>query len=182
MLNRVKTAVVGCGAISDVYLQNLKNCFKIIDLVGCCDLDGARCAAKAEKYAIRALNMQEILSDDSIELVVNLTAPQAHYPLIRQLLEGGKHVYTEKVLAVEFEQAKQLVALAEEKQLYLGAAPDTFLGAAVQKARLAVENGLIGRVTSCVAQTAKDYRMLSQRIPFVTEPGGGIGFDLAFIM
>jgi len=60
----------------------------------------------SEKYGIKALSMEEMLADESIELVVNLTTPGAHYRVIKQLLEAGKHVYTEKVLAVELEHAQ----------------------------------------------------------------------------
>lgn len=174
----IRTAVVGCGAISDIYLKNLKNRFSIIDLVGCCDLDMDRCTAAAEKYGLKAMTMEDILSDSSIELVVNLTNPKAHFTVIKQLLEGGKNVYTEKVLSIKLEDAEELVRLADARGLYLGAAPDTFLGSAIQTARLAVERNMIGQVTSCVAQNGRDYNMMGQLVPFIPQQGGGIGFDV----
>ncbi|MDO5445645.1 MAG: hypothetical protein Q4F31_08500 [Eubacteriales bacterium] len=72
-MRKVKTAVIGCGAISGIYLENLKNMFSVIDLVGCYDHGEAKCRAAADKHGIRALTLEEILEDDSIELVVNLT-------------------------------------------------------------------------------------------------------------
>jgi predicted dehydrogenase len=110
--------------------------------------------------------------------VVNLTAPTGHYPVIKQLLEAGKHVYTEKVLSVELEHAAELVKIANEKNLYLGAAPDTFLGSAVQTARYVVESGMIGEVTSCVSTLTRDSEIFSRAFPFTAKPGGGIGFDV----
>ncbi len=101
----VKTAIVGCGAISDPYLNTMINRFRILDVVGCCDRNPHKAQAAAQKYGIAVLTMEEILADDAIEIVVNLTTPVAHYPVIKQLLEGGKHVYTEKVLSVELEHA-----------------------------------------------------------------------------
>lgn len=177
-MKTIRTAVVGCGAISNIYLKNLKSKFSIIDLVGCCDLDVARRDAAAAKYEIKALTMEEILADETIELVVNLTNPKAHFVVIKQLLEGGKNVYTEKVLSIELGDAEELVRLANERGLYLGAAPDTFLGCAIQTARLAVERGMIGQVTSCVAQNGRDYNMMGQLVPFIPQQGGGIGFDV----
>lgn len=177
-MKTIRTAVVGCGAISDIYLKNLKSKFSIIDLVGCCDLDVARRDAAAAKYEIKVLTMEEILADETIELVVNLTNPKAHFAVIKQLLEGGKNVYTEKVLSIELGDAEELVRLANERGLYLGAAPDTFLGCAIQTARLAVERGMIGQVTSCVAQNGRDYNMMGQLVPFIPQQGGGIGFDV----
>lgn len=145
----VKTAIVGCGVISDAYLNTMTHKFKILDVAGCCDLDSTKAQEKAHKYGIKALTMEEILANNSIELVVNLTPPTAHYSVIKQLLEGGKHVYTEKVLSVELEQAAELVKIADQKGLYLGAAPDTFLGSAIQTARYVVDSGMIGDISSC---------------------------------
>ncbi len=174
----LKVAVVGCGAISDAYLSTMKNKFKILDVVGCCDLDTKRAQQQAQKYEIRAMTMDEILADRSIEMVVNLTTPTVHYPVIKQLLEAGKHVYTEKVLSVELEHAAELINLANQQGLYLGAAPDTFLGSAIQTSRYVVDSGMIGEITSCFCTITRDGELFSRAFPFTAKAGGGIGFDL----
>jgi predicted dehydrogenase len=174
----VKTAIVGCGVISDAYLNTMINRFKILDVVGCCDLNLERAQTAAQKYGIEVMTMEEILADEGIEIVVNLTTPAAHYPVIKQLLDGGKHVYTEKVLSVELEHAAELVQLADQKGLYLGAAPDTFLGAAIQTARYAVDSGLLGEITSCYCALTRDSEILNRAFPFTAQQGGGIGFDV----
>lgn len=174
----VKTAVVGCGAISEAYLSSMTQKFKILEVVACCDLDEAKARAKAELYGLQALRLEEILADPSIEIVVNLTTPEAHYAVIKRLLEGGKHVYTEKVLTVELEHAAELVKIADEKKLYLGSAPDTFLGSALQTARYVVESGLLGEVSSCYCALTRDSNILNRAFPFTAKPGGGIGFDV----
>ena len=174
----VKTAIIGCGAISDAYLGTMTTKFKILDVVGCCDTNAHKAQAKAEKYGIKVLSMDEILADKSIELVVNLTTPGAHYPVIKQLLEAGKNVYTEKVLSVELAHAAELVKIANEKNLYLGAAPDTFLGSAIQTARYVVESGMIGEISSFYCALNRDGEILNRAFPFTAKPGGGIGFDV----
>jgi predicted dehydrogenase len=174
----VKTAVVGCGMISDAYLTTMINKFKILDVVGCCDINADKAQEKAQKYGIKALSLQELLADASIEIVVNLTTPTAHYPVIKQLLEAGKHVYTEKVLSVELEHAAELVKIADQKNLYLGAAPDTFLGSAIQTARYVVDSGLIGDISSFYCALNRDGEILNRAFPFTAKPGGGIGFDV----
>ena len=145
----VKVAIVGCGGISDSYISTMMNKFKILEVVGCYDRNAEKMNAKSQKYGIKAMTPEEILEDPSIEIVVNLTAPTGHYAVIKQLLEAGKHVYTEKTMTVELEHAAELVKIADEKSLYLGAAPDTFLGSAIQTARYVVDSGIIGDVTSC---------------------------------
>ena len=174
----VKVAVIGCGMISDAYLSTMKKKFKILDVVGCCDRHAEKVQEKAQKYGIRALTTEDVLADASIEIVVNLTTPTAHYPVIKQLLESEKHVYTEKVLSVELEHAAELVNIANQKNLYLGAAPDTFLGSAIQTARYVVDSGMIGEVTSCYCAITRDSELFSRAFPFTAKPGGGIGFDL----
>ena len=174
----VKTAIVGCGMISDAYLSTMINKFKILNVVGCYDRNPEKVTAKAQKYGIKALTLDEILSDASIEIVVNLTAPTAHYSVIKQLLEAGKHVYTEKVLSVELEHAAELVKIADQKNLYLGAAPDTFLGSAIQTARYVVDSGMIGEISSCYCALNRDGEILNRAYPFTAKPGGGIGFDV----
>lgn len=174
----VRAAIIGCGAISGIYFTNMTSRFSILEVAGCCDLNEQLAAATAGKYGIPALTMEQILADESIELVVNLTTPAAHYSVIKQLLSHGKHVYTEKVLAVSRDEAADLVRFADEKGLLLCAAPDTFLGAAVQTARYAVQSGLIGDVTSCVAVLQRDAGLLAEKFPYTASAGGGIGIDV----
>lgn len=175
----VRVAVIGCGAISDIYLKNITTRFSILELAGVCDLNAALAAAASEKFGAPVLTLEQIEADESIEIVVNLTNPTAHYSVIRSLLEHGKNVYTEKVLAIHREEARELVRLADEKGCLLCAAPDTFLGAGIQTARFAVESGLIGEVTSCVAVLQRDANLLAEKFPFTIREGGGIGIDVA---
>lgn len=174
----VKTAIVGCGTISRAYLEAMIHQFKILDVVACCDIKPQKAAETAEKYRLRALTIEELKNDPSIEIAVNLTIPPAHYDVTKQLLEAGKHVYTEKVLSVELSEAAELVRLADEKGLYLGVAPDTFLGSAIQTARSAVESGMIGDVTSCYCALHRDASLSAERSSLALVPGGGIGFDV----
>ena len=177
-IKKVKTAVIGCGAISRIYIENMSKTFEILELAGCCDLNRQLAEETAAAYGIHAMTMEEILEDTEIEIVVNLTNPAAHYQVIKNLLEHGKHVYTEKVLAADITQAKELIALAAEKGKLLCSAPDTFLGAAVQTARYLVESGMIGTVTSSVAVLQRDARLLAEKFPYTAKAGGGIGIDV----
>lgn len=178
MVKQVKVAVVGCGMISDAYLSTMKEKFKILDVVACCDRNLEKAQQAARKYGAEALTMEEILAHESIELVVNLTTPTAHYPVIKRLLEGNKHVYTEKVLTVELEDAAELLKIADQNGLYLGAAPDTFLGSAIQTARYVVDSGMLGEITSCYGALSRDGSIFGSPTSFTVKPGGGIGFDV----
>lgn len=174
---KMKIAVVGCGAISDIYLKNMIENFDNLEVVSCCANHLEHAQKKAEKYGIKASTFEEILSDATIELIVILTPAPTHEELIRKALEAGKHVYTEKTMTLSPATAKELICLAEEKQLYLGSAPDTFLGSALQTARKAIDDGLIGEVTSFEACANRDLDLLSSVFHFLRMPGGGICYD-----
>ncbi|MHC5373274.1 Gfo/Idh/MocA family protein [Enterococcus sp. LJL120] len=131
----MKVAVVGCGAISDIYIENMISKFSILDVVACCDTKNELAQAKAEKFNLKVLAIEEIIKDESIEIVVNLTPPIKHYSIIKEMLNANKHVYTEKIMTLHVNEAQELVELAEMKQIYLGSAPDTFLGSALQNSK-----------------------------------------------
>lgn len=175
---KVKIAVIGCGVISDIYFQNMTKRFEILEVAACCDLNQEIAQQAAEKYGMKAMSLEEIISDQNIEIVVNLTNPATHYNIIKKLLSSGKNVYTEKVLTADINEAKQLVDLAKENNRLLCSAPDTFLGAAVQTARFIIDSGIIGKVTSCVAVLQRDAALLAEKFPYTTKPGGGIGIDV----
>ena len=151
----VRTAVIGCGMISKTYLDNCVNRFNVLDVVGVSDIVPERSAQRAGEFGLRQMTNEEILADPSIELVINLTYPVAHYEVSKAALLAGKHVHSEKMLATTFAQARELYDLARARGLYLTAAPDTFLGARLQTARRILDSGLIGRPASrCPAATA----------------------------
>ncbi len=178
----MKTAVIGCGMISDIYLKNLKERYKIIDLVGCSDIIPERSRVQSEKYGIRCMTNEEIFEDPEIEMVVNITYPVAHYEVSRAALEAGKHVYCEKMTTLSVAQSTDLMELAEKKGLFVGGAPDTFLCGATQTARMILDSGLVGTPVMANAVLARSYRherfntAPEKRFAFCR--GGGIIFDM----
>ena len=174
---KMRVGIVGCGAISDIYLTNMIHNFENLEVAACCAGHLEHAKKKAEQYGIKGCTYEEILADPSIEMVVILTPAPTHEGLIRQALEAGKHVYTEKTMTLAPETAAKLIELAEEKHLYLGSAPDTFLGSALQTARKAIDDGLIGEVTSFEACANRDLDLLASIFRFLRMPGGGICYD-----
>ena len=175
-MEKEKIAVVGCGMISDTYLESLKQ-FLILEVDSCCDLNMEKAEKLAQKYGINARTYQEILADDSIGMILNLTNPKAHFGISKAALEAGKHVYTEKMIAVEWEDGMELCRLAKENKLRLGVAPDTFLGAGIQTARYYIDHGVIGEVTSALVSLNKDFEVLGEILPHLNQKGGDLLFD-----
>jgi len=143
-LTPVKTAVIGCGNISSIYLENAAK-WDILDLVACADLDLARAESQAAKFNVpRALPVAEVLADPDIELIINLTIPAAHAEIGLAALRAGKSVYNEKPLALSRAEGQLMLREAQARGLRVGNAPDTFLGGGLQTCRQLLDAGEIG--------------------------------------
>ena len=174
----IQAAILGCGDISRQYIETFQSRLKGVELVACANRSEARLRATAEKYNLRPMRFEEILDDPEIEMIINLTTPDAHYALTKQALLRGKHVYSEKTLAVTLEQGLELCDIAREKGVRLGCAPDTFLGGGLQTGRHIIDAGLIGKPLSFVASVSRDNGIFGQRLPHLNKAGGGIIHDV----
>ncbi len=150
MVEKMKVGIIGLGNISPAYIKGCRE-YENLELVACADLLPGRVKTVAEEYAIpRALTVDELLADDEIEIVVNLTIPAAHAAVSQDILSAGKHVYSEKPLAITPEDARAIVETAERRGLRVGCAPDTFLFAPHQTCRKLVDDGVIGTPVAAV--------------------------------
>ncbi len=179
-LQPVKTAVIGCGNISSIYLQNALT-WDILDVVACSDLDISRAQSQAAKYGIpRALPVAEVLADPSIELIINLTVPAAHGEVGLAALRAGKSVYNEKPLAVSREDARMMLQVAAARGLRVGCAPDTFLGGGLQTCRKLIDEGCIGQPVGGAAFMLSSGPDTWHPDPeFLFKKGAGPLFDMA---
>lgn len=175
----MRVGVVGSGMISRIYLENMTRRFQILEVGGVCSAHFENAKRRADAFGIPAMTFEDMLADPDIGMIVNLTPAPAHEGIIRRALEAGKHVYTEKVMTTSHESARALSDLAAQKGLWLGSAPDTFLGAALQTARRAIDDGLIGEVTSFAFAANRDNGFLTSFFRFLNLPFGGVAYDYA---
>jgi len=146
------TVVVGCGNISRPYATALKT-YGDIALLGFQDLDLTRAQAMAREFGGRAYaSLDEVLADPAVALVVNLTIHHAHEDVVTACLKAGKHVHTEKPLALSHAAARRIVNLADRRRLRLSSAPATYLGEAQQTLARDLRHGAIGRVRLVYAE------------------------------
>lgn len=145
-------ALVGCGFVADYYMSTLSN-HPHLTLVGVYDKDPVRLQAFTRFYKVRAYaSLTDLLADQQVQLVVNLTNPRSHYEVSKTCLEHGRHVYSEKPLAMHYEQALELVELAEQKGLGLSSAPCSLLGEAAQTLLHAVRSEVVGKTRLVYAE------------------------------
>ena len=150
-METVKIGIIGCGNISAKYLRSAQ-VFGILEATACADIDPARAEMRASEFDVpKACSVKELLADPDIRIVVNLTPPQTHTEISLAAIEAGKHVFSEKPLAVTREDGLKILAAAERKGVRVGCAPGTFLGGGLQTCRKLIDDGAIGHPVACTA-------------------------------
>ena len=145
MVKVFKVGLIGCGHIAETYFRAHKyfNNFRIIK---CADINHLAAKKCASTYKIKALSVKNLLKDKEIEIILNLTVPKAHFEVSKKALLNNKHVYTEKPMAINLKDGKELLRISKRKRLYIGNAPDTFLGGGNQKSKEILEKNFIGKI------------------------------------
>jgi predicted dehydrogenase len=175
----VGVGLIGAGNISDTYLENLAS-FPDITVLIVGDLDARRAAEQAAKHGVPASgDANAVLTHPGVELVINLTIPAVHAAVSASAISAGKHVWSEKPIAIDRESAAELLATADAAGLRVGVAPDTVLGPGVQSAKRAIERGDIGR--PLFAQTTMQSQgpeIFHPNPAFLFAAGAGPLFDM----
>ncbi len=148
---KAKVGIIGCGNISGAYISGLRQ-FEIMEVAACADIDMERARETAETHAIpRASTVAELLADPEIDIALNLTIPAVHAAVSLQAIAAGKHVYSEKPLALNTADGRAILDAAAERDLRVGCAPDTFLGGGLQTCRKLIDDGWIGEPLAATA-------------------------------
>lgn len=178
-LTPVRVGIIGCGNISPAYIKGCAE-YDILKVVALADMNPAAADARAKEFGIeRVLTVDELIADPDIDLVINLTIPSAHAPVNRRILLAGKHAYTEKPFGLNRAEGAEVLALAREKGLLVGCAPDTYLGPAWQTARKVLDDGLIGEPSAAFGSMLSGGPESWHPSPeFFYKHGGGPLFDM----
>ncbi len=175
----MRVGVIGCGTVSEPYLRNM-TASPQLEVVALSDLVIERAEARVAQFGVgRACSQGELLADAGIDLVVNLTVPTAHFEVTMAALQAGKHVWTEKPLAMDRTEAAALLKAAAERELRVGCAPDTVLGAGLQTGRRLIDEGLIGEPLAGAAFLMSQGPERWHPDPiFLYQPGAGPVYDV----
>ena len=108
-----RIGILGCGNIFDRYVTGMAR-YPELEIVRVGDIDAARAEHAAGKHGIPGWGDDDALySDDSVDIMVNLTPPVHHASTIMRALDAGKHVYVEKPIATTVADARKVLAAAE---------------------------------------------------------------------
>ena len=175
---KVTIGIIGCGNISDAYFKGAARS-SYVQVKACADLRLEAAQAKATLHGVQAMSIDALLADPEISIVVNLTVPMAHAAVSQQILNAGKHPYSEKPLAANFSEAAATMALAKAKSLRVGCAPDTFFGASHQACRRAIDAGAIGKpIGGSVVVMSHGMESWHPNPEFFFKVGGGPILDI----
>jgi len=176
-----RIGVAGIGNISKIYLDNLTGMFaKKVKLAALTDTVFERAEKAAADYHVKAFkSVKEMAAGSIVDMVLNLTPPAFHFEVALAAVNAGKHVYNEKPLCIQREEAAQLLAAAAEKKVRVGGAPDTFLGAGLQTCRKLIDDGWIGKPLAATAFVMNHGPEHWHPDPaFFYQTGGGPLFDI----
>ena len=177
-MTKLGIGIIGCGNISTAYLK-LAPLFKGLEVRAVADINMDAAKARAAEFNVKAQSVDDLLANPALDIVINLTIPDAHYPITKRILEAGKHAYSEKPLVLTLEQGTTLRDLAKAKGLSVGCAPDTFLGGAHQQARAILDEGTIGEITTGnAAIQAHGPESWHPSPEFFYQPGAGPVMDM----
>lgn len=177
-MKRTKVGLIGCGNISRAYLNAAKT-FQIIEISSCADINPTAARELGAESGIQVCGVSELLEDNEIEIVLNLTTPQAHAEINGRALDAGKNVHCEKPFAVTREDGNRILNLARQKGLLVGCAPDTFLGGGHQTVRKLIDDGVIGRpVAGTAFMMCHGHESWHPNPGFYYLRGGGPMFDM----
>lgn len=145
-MKKVKVGVIGCGNVSELYLKVLTKAPEI-EVVACGDIIKDKALTIAKEFKIpKVYNVEELLDNEEIELIINLTPPTKHYLITKKAILNRKNIFSEKPLAGSFSEVLELTNLAREYHVILNCAPDNYLGTIVQSANNILHDGILGSI------------------------------------
>ena len=149
-MKTLNVGIIGTGNIAPAYIRGCRP-FGVIKIGACADILMDRAQAFAAEHNLVACSVDDLLADDDIDIVINLTIPAAHAQVSLQVIEAGKHVYSEKPLALNRADGEAVIKAAASQNVRVGCAPDTFLGGGGQTARKVIDDGIIGKPIAATA-------------------------------
>ena len=177
-MGTLNVGLMGTGNIAPAYICGCAP-FDVINVAACADILTERAGAFAAEHGLEAYSVDDLLANDDIDIVVNLTLPVAHAEVSLQIINAGKHAYSEKPLALNRADGAAIIKAAAKKGVYMGCAPDTFLGSGGQSARKVIDDGTIGLPIAATAFfLSHGHESWHPNAGFYFLEGGGPLFDM----
>lgn len=147
--DKVRVGLIGCGNVSGSYLPSLTK-QPFIEVASVCDIRPERARNRAAQFKVphHYPHLEAMLAGVEFDLLVNTTSMPSHYPVNRKALEAGKHVWSEKPMATEVAQGRELLELARKKGVGFWAAPNCVTSPQFKFMAQQIAGGKLGQVTA----------------------------------
>jgi len=174
-----KVGIIGVGNISPIYLSNMTKVFKNVEVKSVADKIHERAINRSNEFGPAAVSVADLLADPEIEIVVNLTNPDQHYIVNKQIVTAKKHAHSEKPYNGQLSEAQEIMELARKNGVRSGSAPDTFMGAGIQTCIKLINDGFIGNPIAATAfMTGRGHESWHPDPEFYYKPAAGPMFDM----
>lgn len=153
----LKVGIIGVGDIAQKsYLPGMNDAAREIVVEAVCDILPERAQSVGEKFGANRIytDYRKMLDEADIDLCIVLTPVATHAPFVRDALNAGKHVYSEKPVAMNRATADELCELAERQGKLLMAAPLLMLYPEYQFLRETIRAKATGNVTFARAHSS----------------------------
>lgn len=157
-MSLVKVGVIGTGFIGPAHIEAARRTF-LAEVVALADVNEEIAKCKAQQYAVARCygDYRELLRDDDVQAVHICTPNSLHYQMAKEALLAGKHVICEKPLAMNREEAEDLVELVEKKGLVNAVHFNIRYYPLAREAKQMVRNGQVGKVFAVHGSYLQDW-------------------------
>lgn len=170
-MKKHKVAVIGTGFIGSVHIEQLLR-LPNAELAGITDKNQKLAADVAERFGIRRVfkSADEILADPAIEVIHNCTPNNLHFDMNKQAILSGKHVLSEKPLALSSAESGELTRLAQKHKITTGVNFCYRYYPVVQDAAVRIKRGDIGAVYNILGHYLQDWLLYPTDYSWRLEP------------
>ncbi len=157
MPQTIKAAIVGTGFIGPAHLEALRR-IPNIEVIGLVEVNQEVADAKAAELGIpNAYTFENMLKDESIDVVHICTPNFLHFPQAKACMLAGKHVVCEKPLSMTIEEAEELVAVAKQTGKINAVHFNLRYYPMVRQMRVMRQKGELGEVYSVMGSYLQDW-------------------------
>ena len=158
MSNTLKVGVIGTGFIGPAHIEASRRTF-LAEVVSLADINEEVAREKANQYAVKKYygDYRDLLQDEEVEVVHICTPNYLHYQMSKDALLAGKHVVCEKPLAMNRQEAEELVELADKKGLVNAVHFNIRYYPLVREAHEMVKEGEVGKVLAIHGSYLQDW-------------------------
>lgn len=180
MANKLRVAIVGCGAVAEKrHIPGFARLKQNVTIQAVCDKNKELASKVAAQYGITNIytTQTEMLAKENLDIIDVCTPPQIHAPIAIEALEHGCHVLMEKPMALSAADCDSMIEAAQKNNRKLCVVHNVLFHPPLIKARRLVTEGAIGKFTSMRILLAdpKDEMIMREDYWIHKLPGGLIG-------